>query len=202
MITTIIFDLGGVLVRTENRTPRRLLAEKFGMTYDEMDELVYGSPTSKQAGSGMISAEEHQETVLKTLGLPAGSFKSFGDEFWGGDRLDKMLVDFIIGLREEYTTALLSNAWDDLRPLLINLWKIDGIFDHIFISAELKLAKPDPRIYQHVINELQQDPSEMIFLDDFIENVEAARAEGLQAIHFRSREQALGELAEYLDNEV
>ena len=172
------------------------------MTYEEMDELVYGSPSSKLAGSGLITAEAHQEFVLKTLGLPAGSFKSFGDEFWGGDQLDTVLVDFIMGLRGDYTTALLSNAWDDLRTMLVGLWKIDGIFDHIFISAELKIAKPDPRIYQHVINELRQDPSEMIFVDDFIENVEAARAEGLQAIHFRSREQALNELAEYLDNEV
>ena len=202
MIQTIIFDLGGVLVRTEDRIPRQLLAEKFGMTYDEMDSLVYGSPTSKEAGEGKISAEQHKETVLKTLGLPLDSFKSFGDEFWGGDRLDKKLVEFIEGLRGEYTTALLSNAWDDLRPLLVNLWKIDGIFDHIFISAEVKLAKPDPRIYQHVINELQQDPSEMIFVDDFIENVKAAKAEGLHAIHFRYRDQALNELAEYLDSDL
>jgi len=201
MIQTVIFDLGGVLVRTEDRMPRQLLAEKFGMTYDEMDDLVYGSPTSKQAGAGEISAELHKETVLKTLGLPPDSFKSFGDEFWGGDRLDKKLIDFIEGLRGEYTTALLSNAWDDLRPLLVNQWKIDGNFDHIFISAELKMAKPDPRIYQHVIRELRQDPSEMVFVDDFIENVEAARKEGLHAIHFRSREQALNELAEHLDSE-
>ncbi len=202
MIQTIIFDLGGVLVRTEDRIPRQLLAEKFGMTYEEMDSLVYGSPTSKEAGEGKISAEQHKETVLKTLGLPLDSFKSFGDEFWGGDRLDKKLVEFIEGLRGEYTTALLSNAWDDLRSLLVNLWKIDGIFDHIFISAEVKLAKPDPRIYQHVINELQQDPSEMIFVDDFIENVKAAKAEGLHAIHFRYRDQALNELAEYLDSDL
>ncbi len=199
MIKTIIFDLGGVLVRTEDRLPRQRLAEKFGMTYEEMDQLVYGSETAKLAGRGAISAEEHKEAVLKKLDLPLDSFKSFGDEFWGGDRLDKKLIEFIQGLREEYTTALLSNAWDDLRPLLINFWKIDGIFDHIFISAELKLAKPDPRIYHHVINELGMDPAGMIFVDDFIENVEAAREAGINAIHFRSREQALIELAENLD---
>ena len=201
MIRTVIFDLGGVLVRTVDRIPRQLLAEKFGMTYDELDALVYGSPSSKLAGEGKISAQQHKETVLKTLGLPLDSFNSFGDEFWGGDRLDKKLVEFIDGLRGEYSTALLSNAWDDLRHLLVNFWKIDDIFDHIFISAELKLAKPDPKIYQHVISELHKDPSEMIFVDDFIENVEAARAAGLRAIHFSSREQALYELAEYLDQE-
>ncbi len=201
MIQTVIFDLGGVLVRTENQDPRRRLAEKFRMTYEEMDTLVYGSPSSKQAGEGKISAEEHKQAVLKALDLPSDSFKAFGDEFWGGDRLDIKLVEFISGLRGEYNTALLSNAWDDLRPLLVNFWKIDGIFDHIFISAELKLAKPDPRIYQHVIDELNSDPSTMVFVDDFIENVVAAREAGLNAIHFRSREQALIELAEYLDSE-
>jgi len=201
MINTVIFDFGGVLVRTEDRMPRQCLAEKFGLSYEEIDQLVYGSPTSKLAGSGKISAEEHKETVLKTLKLPPGSFKQFGDEFWGGDRLDTKLMDFIQGLRGEYTTALLSNAWDDLRPMLAEFWKIDGIFDHIFISAELKVAKPDPAIYQQVIHSLNQDPSRMVFVDDFIENVLAAREAGMNAIHFRSREQALIELAEILDNE-
>ena len=65
-------------------------------------------------------------------------------------RLDKKLVEFIQGLKGDYTTALLSNAWDDLRPLLINFWKIAGIFDHIFISAELKLAKPNAPDLQRV----------------------------------------------------
>ena len=202
MIHTVIFDLGGVLVRTEDRKPRQLLAERFGMTYEELDDLVYGSLTSKQAGEGTITAEQHKESVMKALGQSLDSFKSFGDEFWGGDRLDRNLVEFIQGLRGEYTTALLSNAWDDLRPLLENYWKIAGIFDHIFISAELKMAKPDPRIFHHVINELQKEPSEMVFVDDFIENVEAAREEGVSAIHFRSRDQALFELAEYLNNDL
>jgi len=98
--------------------------------------------------------------------------------------------------------VLLSNAWDDLRPLLINLWKIDGIFDDIFISGEIKLAKPDPKIFQHVIAALDADPSTLVFVDDFIENIEAAREAGINAIHFRSREHALNELAEYLDSEI
>ena len=97
---------------------------------------------------------------------------------------------------------MFSNAWDDLRPLLVSHWKIADAFDHIFISAELGLAKPDPRIYQAVEKEIRKDPPEMVFVDDFIENVEAAREAGWNAIHFRSREGALAELAEYLDNQL
>ena len=199
MIKTVIFDFGGVLVRTEDPEPRRLLAEKHGMTYHELANLVYNSDTSLQATRGEITAEEHKKAVMESLGLPQDAFQEFGDEFWEGDHLDTQLVHFITGLKEGYSTALLSNAWDDLRPLLTSLWDIEKAFDHVFISAEMGLAKPDPAIYQEVRKRLDQDPSELIFVDDFIENVTAARESGWHAIHFQDPEGALTELAEYLD---
>lgn len=202
MIKTVIFDLGGVLVRTENRQPRQKLAEKYGMSYQELSDHVYRTESAKLATIGNVSAEDHQQTILKNLNLPLDSFSAFEDEFWGGDRLDSHLVEFIQSLRGEYKTVLLSNAWDNLRPLLKGLWKIDSVFDHIFISAELGLAKPDPEIYKVVIDSLDQNPSELIFIDDFIENVKAAREANLNAIHFRNRDQALADLAEYLDLEI
>ena len=202
MIKTVIFDLGGVLVRTDDKEPRTKLAERFGMSYDDLNALVYGCESAEMATRGEITAEEHKETVLSEIGLPPGTFPEFGEEFWAGDSLDRQLVEFIDNLRGEYKTVLLSNAWDDLRPLLEEQWKIDGIFDHIFISAELKIYKPDPEIFQFVIDSLSQDPAELIFIDDFTENIEAARAAGINAIQFSSREQALLELAEYLDLET
>jgi putative hydrolase of the HAD superfamily len=198
MINTVIFDLGGVLLRTEDREPRTRLAESLGMTYGELESRVYGS---REPMRGEISADDHKRSVLKSLGLPEDSMEEFGKGFWGGDRIDRKLVDFIRDLRADYTTVLLSNAWDDLRPLLINVWKIADAFDHIFISAEMGLAKPDPAIYRAVIAEIGKEPSELVFVDDFIENIQAAREEGWNAVHFRSRETALDELAEYLDLE-
>jgi putative hydrolase of the HAD superfamily len=202
MINSVIFDLGGVLVRTEDKVPRTNLASKFGMSYEDLNALVYGCESAELATKGEITAEEHKEAVVKELGLPPGSFPEFGEEFWAGDSLDRQLVDFINGLRGEYTTALLSNAWDDLRPLLEDHWKIDGIFDHIFISAELKTYKPDPEIFRVVIESLGKKPNELIFIDDFPENITAAREAGINAIHFHSREQTLAELADYLDLEL
>jgi putative hydrolase of the HAD superfamily len=198
MITTVIFDLGGVLLRTEDREPRQELAQSLGMTYEELENLVYGS---REAMRGEISAEVHKRSFLEKFGLPEDAMQEFGDAFWGGDRMDSVLVEFIRGLRGTYTTALLSNAWDDLRPLLVSQWKIADAFDQIFISAEMGLAKPDPKIYQAVSSELKKDPAELVFVDDFIENIEAAREEGWNGIHFLSRDAALAELAEYLDNE-
>jgi putative hydrolase of the HAD superfamily len=202
MIKTVIFDLGGVLVRTENKEPRTRLAKRLGMIYEDLSALVYGCESAEMATRGEITAEEHKETILRELGLPPGTFSEFGDEFWAGDSLDKELAEFINNLREEYQTVLLSNAWDDLRPLLEEFWQIDGIFDQIFISAEMKTYKPDPDIFQIVINSLKQDPAELIFIDDFIENIDAAREAGINAVHFKDKEQALSELAEYLDLEL
>ena len=202
MIKTVIFDLGGVLVRTENMLPRQKLAEKHGMSYQELSYLVYRTKSANLAMIGKVPAGDHQQTILKNLNLPLDSFSAFEDEFWGGDRLDSQLVDFIQGLRGEYRTVLLSNAWDNLRKLLEGLWKIDGVFDEIFISAEMGLAKPDPAIYKVVIDSLGQDPSELIFVDDFVDNIKAAREANINAIHFRNRDQALADLADYLDLEI
>jgi epoxide hydrolase-like predicted phosphatase len=199
MIKTVIFDLGGVLVRTDDKQPRTRLAEKFGMSYEDLSALVYGCESAERATRGEISAEEHKETVLKELGLAPGTFSEFGKEFWGGDTLDRHLVKFLEGLRGEFTTVLLSNAWDDLRPALENLWKIDRVFDHILISAELKTYKPEPEIFQILIEALNHDPDEMVFVDDFPENIAAAEQAGINAIQFHDREQVLAELAEYLD---
>ncbi len=199
MIKTVIFDLGGVLVRTEDKGPRTKLANRFGMSYEDLSALVYGCESAEMATRGEITSAEHKETVLRELGLPPGTFPAFGEEFWAGDSLDKELVEFIKSLQGEYQTVLLSNAWDDLRVLLEEQWMIDGIFDQIFISAEMKTYKPDPDIFQMVIESLQQHPAELVFIDDFTENIIAAREAGINAVHFKNQEQTLSELAEYLD---
>ena len=96
MITAVIFDLGGVLLRTEDREPRTRLAQRLGMTYEELESQVYGS---REAMRGEISAEDHKRAVLNKLGLAENAMKEFGDEFWGGDRMDGKLVEFLRGLR-------------------------------------------------------------------------------------------------------
>jgi epoxide hydrolase-like predicted phosphatase len=202
MLKAVIFDLGGVLLRTENKEPRAELAAEYGMSYQEMSDYVYRQESARRATVGEISAEEHWEEVRKALDLSTEELHAFQKAFWGGDIMDEQLIGFIRALSPAYTTALLSNAWDDLREAMTRDWEIIDAFDHVFISAELGIAKPDPEIYRHVLDALDCEPHEAVFLDDFVENVTGAREVGLHAIHFRSREQALGELRELLDNEL
>jgi hypothetical protein len=59
VVKAVVFDFGGVLMRTEDRKPRSQLAERLGMTYDELSALIFNSPSAILATKGEISAEEH-----------------------------------------------------------------------------------------------------------------------------------------------
>ena len=198
-IRAVIFDLGGVLVRTEDRTPRTQLADRLGLTYDELSALVFDSQSAHRAMKGEITAVEHWESVQKALGVPQDEFIKIPRDFWGGDALDENLINYLRDLQPQYKTALLSNAWDDLRQLIEEEWKIDDAFDEMIISAEIGLVKPDPRIYQKMISDLDVEPAEAVFVDDFPENVAGARSQGLHAIHFNDPDQALRDLSHLLD---
>lgn len=199
VVQAIIFDFGGVLVRTEDRKPRTVLAERLGMTYDELSALIFDSPSAIQAMRGEISALEHWDEVRKSLDLDAEGIEWVSTEFWAGDALDENLVNVLRGLRPRYTTVLLSNAWDDLRPMIEEEWKIDDAFDRLVISAEIGMVKPDLQIYQWVIAEMGVDASQAVFVDDFIQNIEGANAAGMKTIHFQSPDQALQELRSLLE---
>jgi putative hydrolase of the HAD superfamily len=61
-----------------------------------------------------------------------------------------------------------------------------GDFDYVCFSAEVRLAKPDAAIFYTCLKEVRSRPEECLFIDDRAENVEAARALGMQALKFES----------------
>jgi glucose-1-phosphatase len=200
-IRALIWDLGGVILRTEDRTVRSQLAGRLGLTYDDLDRLIFQSQSSKLATVGMIDATGHWESVCKTLNLPVEEIPTLQASFFGGDQIDNSLVDTIGSFRPRYRTGLLSNAWSDLRKYIENDWHISGVFDDIIISAEVGLAKPDRRIYQLAIDRLGVAPDEAVFIDDVLENVEGARAAGLSAIQFKDPPQVQTDLGKLLGAE-
>jgi epoxide hydrolase-like predicted phosphatase len=188
-IKLLIFDFGGVILRTYDKTPRTKLAEKFGLTYEEIETLVFANHSGKKAALGLISTAGHWLEVSKELKFNQETIPQFQQDFFGGDRIDMQLVDLIRSLKCNYKTALLSNAWDNLRGFIVNNLAIDDIFDQMFISAELGLAKPDGKIYHRVLDEMRFSPEQCVFIDDFSENILAAQSLGMYAIQFHTREQ-------------
>jgi putative hydrolase of the HAD superfamily len=78
------------------------------------------------------------------------------------------------------------------------VWRVDGAFDHIIASCDVKLIKPDPRIYQLTLERLDCRPDEAVFIDDRPVNVVAAEELGIHGIMYQSREQSLGDLEKVL----
>lgn len=200
-IDTIFFDVGGVLVRTIDRVPRQQLAARLGITYEKFEELVYGGENGRRAQCGEISATQQWLNVCAMLGWPAENVSALRAQFYGGDQVDFRLVDAIRSLRLTYHTGVISNAMDDARPFLEQEAGIGDAFERMFFSYEVGVMKPDERIFQAALRELHICPEASVFIDDFVHNVEGARAVGMHAIHFRSSEQALQELHALLDGQ-
>lgn len=192
----VFFDLGGVILRTEFQAPRQRLAERLGMEYEDLVRLVFESETSRTASIGAISEAEHWQMVARKLKRP-NEADALRDEFFAGDVIDRALVDFIRSLRPRWKTGLISNAWSGLRAYLIEK-KLDDAFDSLVISAEAGMMKPKAEIYQMALGQLDVHANEALFVDDFIENVEGARAVGMTAIHFQSPEQATRDVKQHL----
>jgi epoxide hydrolase-like predicted phosphatase len=184
-IRAVIFDFGGVLMRTVNPTPRRELEEKYGLPPGGASDLVFGSPLWDDAQLGRLSSAQFWADLGQRLGLDNEGLAAFQRAFWAGDRLDQDFVALVRHLRDEgYRTALLSNAPAGLRQHLEELG-IDDVFELVLVSGEEGLKKPDPAIFELVLEQLGVAAEEAVFVDDFQENVAAARRVGLVATWFR-----------------
>jgi glucose-1-phosphatase len=198
IIRAVIFDFGGVLVRIIDDRPRLKLAEELRVPLSRIDYLVFFSETAQKASRGEITVAMHWEAVRKALGIQPADMPGFLEQYWSADDVNWELLDFIRQLRPRYKVGLLSNAWDDLHQTLHERWNIDGLFDELIISAEVKLVKPDPRIFHLTLKRLNVHAEEAVFIDDITENVEAARKEGLYAIQYHDTQKTLDELHHYL----
>jgi epoxide hydrolase-like predicted phosphatase len=196
-IRAVLFDLGGVIVRTEYQAPRERLAERLNTTYEDLNRIVFESDTSRKASIGAMTTDEHWAAVARRLGRPASESGTLRAEFFAGDVIDRELLGFIRSLRPAHKTGVISNAWPDMRNYLVEN-KFDDAFDALILSAEVSVMKPDPKIYHLALEQLKVDAQEAVFVDDTSPNVEAARTLGMQGIHFQSQEQTLNRLKELL----
>jgi HAD superfamily hydrolase (TIGR01509 family) len=183
VIKAIIFDIGGVLLRTHNHAPRRELEAEYGLEHGEVERLVFNSEMATKAQSGAISDEELWQWLAEQLALSTAGLDDFRERFWAGDVLDDDLVAYIRRLKPLYQTAILSNASDYPHHGLTR--SIADAFDLIVWSADEKVMKPDKSIYQRTLARLDREAEEAVFVDDNAANVAAARDIGMHAVHYR-----------------
>lgn len=192
-IRAVFFDFGGVIMRTEYQAPRQHLAERFRMDYDDIDKAVFGSESARRASVGEITEEAHWLEVLKRFRRPAAEMKTFKDEFFGGDVIDRQLVEAIRSMRGKVHTGLISNAWSGLREF-ITREKIIDVFDTVVISAEVGVVKPSAGIYEVALQQAGVKAKEAIFVDDVAANIDACEKIGMKGILFKEPQEVLAQL--------
>lgn len=177
-----------------DETPRQALAERLSVSLNELNRLVFDSDTATRAMVGELTIDQHWQAIGSALNVAQAELPQLRAEFWSADVINEELVQFIHQLRKDYKIGLLSNAWDDLRQVLETRIPIGHLFDDMVISAEVRIAKPELGIYLLAVERLGIRPQEAAFVDDILENVEAARRAGLNAIHYTTNQQLFSEL--------
>ncbi|MFN8468863.1 MAG: HAD family phosphatase [Caldilineaceae bacterium] len=197
MIQAVIFDIGGVLIRTEDHAPRRQLEQRLGLAPGAAEFIVFNSDGGLRTQRGEFTEEENWLRVQAELNLSDTDLADFRREFWAGDKLDGDLIDYIRRLHGRYQTAIISNAMPGLMALVNGKYLIADAFDVIVGSGDVKVAKPDPAIFQLTLAQLGRQPDEAIFIDDSPTNIKGAQAVGMHTIHYTRGTDIPASLAQY-----
>jgi epoxide hydrolase-like predicted phosphatase len=202
VIKTIIFDFGGVLYNTPNRTSLSRWGKMFGFNdhpeFAAMIENPHESSLVRDICLGVISEREMWRQMAEKWHIKPGVLRYLRQQMNSKRRLNQPLVKLLADLQIDYQTAILSNAGDDSRELMERSLQLDRFVDEIIISAEEGLIKPDPRIYQLAIDRLDTSPAATLFIDDLQENIDAARGLGMQSVHHTDNEKTIRDIDEIL----
>lgn len=197
-IQAVILDFGGVLYKQPNVRWVSFLQKILRVRHNEMLDFLLTPPHESQflmdIWTGKISEQEVKEMLVKRWKIHPKIANFFSQRYENHKRLNRELIKFIEGIRPYLKTAILSNAGTDAHRQFTQIYGLDRLVDHIIISAQVGIAKPDERIYHLTLDRLGVLPAEAVFIDDRIENILAARQLGMQAIQFMSTHQTINEL--------
>ncbi|KRQ09851.1 HAD-IA family hydrolase [Bradyrhizobium manausense] len=200
-IEAVIFDFGGVLTSSPFEAFTRFETER-GLPVDII-RRTNAANHLENAWAKFERAEVDVETFDK---LFAAESLALGAEVRGRDVLPLLQGD----LRPEMVKALKrikagfktgcitnnlpANAIGSMTGRSLYVAEVMVLFDHVIESAKIGLRKPDPRIYQLMVETLQVDPRKCVYLDDLGVNLKPAREMGMTTIKVTSGAQAIAEL--------
>lgn len=196
-IDTLIFDLGKVLVRYDFR---KLLAD---LKYDEetaqaVADAMFLSPQWTEGDRGVKTEEEILQSFIDNNPVYEQEIRQTFEEMGRTISLYSYTKDWMKYLKKRgYKLYILSNFSKPLYDRCQKELKFLELMDGGYMSWQIHCLKPEPEIFQKLLSDFQIDPSKAVFLDDMIDNVAEARAQGLNAIHFTGRKQALKQLLEF-----
>jgi HAD superfamily hydrolase (TIGR01509 family) len=135
------------------------------------------------------------------LGLDQAQLDEFQDDQWEEylGTLNAELAEYFAGLRPRYKVGIISNSFVGAREREQERYGFEDMCDCIVYSHEVGIKKPDRRIYEMACERLGVQPSEMIFLDDWPQAIDAAREVGIHGVVFKDTVQAIADIQALLE---
>jgi putative hydrolase of the HAD superfamily len=198
-VTVLVCDFGGVL-STPLEATFRYWSETSGVSLEDLGRAISaraerdGEHPLHRLERGEISEADFLEGIAAELGGGV-DMSNFADVYFEHLGINEELLAW---LRERHAgglrMALCTNNVREWEPRWRTMLPVDELFETVVDSAFVGTRKPEPRIYEIVVERLGVEPGECVFLDDFAINCEGAEAAGMRAVHFRDNAQALPEL--------
>lgn len=192
MITTLFIDFGGVLTKEKQNTSiRALIEKKAGFSLEK--EFKNHTPIMK-LNRDSISFQEFTKKINEIAKLNL-SIEEMQNIFKKSILWNKKILDFLPKLKKNHRLILFSNNNHFTVQLLrAKHGLVLDLFDRHYFSCELKLAKPDPKFFNHALKDLNLKAEECLLIDDKKKNIKAAQELGMKGIVFQNTEQLKQEL--------
>ena len=193
----LLFDLYGVFLTIQNSTYLRLTSE-IGVDPEALRPL-YEGPTRRDYDADILDTPAYWAKVGRALGVPIDWRHALRADLRSCSLEDETMVAYARELRAAgVPMAMLSNIPADFaRNVRENRPWIAECFDPVVFSCDVRMVKPDPRIFDAAIDRLAEwggragrgvDPGEVLYIDDTLDNVEVGAERGLAVHHFRGIE--------------
>lgn len=199
-IEAIVSDFGGVLTSPLVDSFVGVL-DSSGVSFEELGKAMaalaerHGSNPLFELETGRLSEPEFMGSLSDELSNRRGSrveLDGFGERYFRHLEPNERLIDYMRGLGERgYKLAICTNNVREWEARWRAMLPVDEIFPVVVDSAFVGSRKPERKIYEITLERLGTRPEATLFIDDVEINCQGARELGMQAIHFRSTEQAI-----------
>lgn len=207
MVAGVLVDWGGVLTtslsdsiakwiaadRIDGGHYREVMRELIDHAYGgERENVVHALERGEMDGPAF--ERDLAARLLTVDGVPPVA-EGLLDRMFAGFEPVEAMYDALRDIRGNgIKTCLLSNSWANGYPR--DGW--DELFDAVVISGEVGMRKPEPRIFQHALDQVGLPGVECVFIDDLEANIVAARGLGIAGIHHRDADTTIAELESVL----
>ena len=176
MIKHIYSDFFGVLASEVAPVwlPKHMSAE---------EAVAYKRDVVEQVDKGVITFSQLLAYLSIKTGVPPQQIKQ---EWYDLSYPHSDFIAYMYALKGKYDICLLSNASSDFLRLLLDKHHLNDLFRHVFISAEVKMVKPNADFFLYAMDKMGFKPEECLFVDDNPVNCEGAKKVGMHVVRYQN----------------